>query len=118
MIHSTGRTLYLDDEPGFGLSALSPDASTLEDLERRHVEDTLRRCRWRINGRGNAAEMLGLHPNTLRNRMKKFGIYRPKGPVTLEPGAFRRNVAAIAAPGERPRQQGWASASSSGERGN
>ena len=46
----------------------------------------LRRCRWRINGRGNAAEVLGLHPNTLRNRMKKFGIQRPKGHVAFDPG--------------------------------
>jgi formate hydrogenlyase transcriptional activator len=116
MIHSTGRTLQLDEEPG-RLSVRSQDASTLEDLERRHVEDTLRRCRWRINGRGNAAELLGLHPNTLRNRMKKFGIHRPTGPVTLEPGAFRRKVATIAASGDRPHPQGWASASS-GERRN
>jgi transcriptional regulator of acetoin/glycerol metabolism len=42
------------------------------------VQDALQRCRWRINGRGNAAETLGLHPNTLRNRMKKFGIQRPQ----------------------------------------
>ena len=36
-----------------------------------------RRCdsaTWRINGIGNAAERLGLHPNTLRFRMKKLGI--------------------------------------------
>jgi transcriptional regulator with GAF, ATPase, and Fis domain len=118
MIHSIGRTLLLDDEPGLRLSARPPDLNTLEDIERRHVEDTLRRCRWRINGRGNAAEMLGLHPNTLRNRMKKFGIHRPKGPVTLEPGVFRRNVSGITAPGDRPHPQAWASASSSGERRN
>ena len=55
-------------------------------MERQYVEDALRRCRWRINGRGNAAEVLGLHPNTLRNRMKKFGIQRPKGPVAFDSG--------------------------------
>jgi len=36
----------------------------------------LRACGWRINGAGNAAERLGLHPNTLRFRMKKLGIVR------------------------------------------
>jgi len=36
----------------------------------------LRACRGRINGPGNAAERLGLHPNTLRFRMKKLGIVR------------------------------------------
>ena len=39
----------------------------------------LRECRWRINGAGNAAERLGLHPNTLRFRMKKLGIVRGNG---------------------------------------
>ena len=44
-----------------------------------HILDTLEECRWRINGAGNAAERLGLHPNTLRFRMKKLGIARPGG---------------------------------------
>jgi transcriptional regulator with GAF, ATPase, and Fis domain len=38
----------------------------------------LERCGWRVNGEGNAAEVLGLHPNTLRFRMKKLGITRPR----------------------------------------
>ena len=38
----------------------------------------LRECGWRINGVGNAAERLGLHPNTLRFRMKKLGIVRER----------------------------------------
>jgi formate hydrogenlyase transcriptional activator len=37
----------------------------------------LRRCGWRISGKGNAADHLNLHPNTLRFRMKKLGITRP-----------------------------------------
>jgi len=32
---------------------------------------------WRIEGEGGAARRLGLHPNTLRNRMGKLGIRRP-----------------------------------------
>jgi transcriptional regulator with GAF, ATPase, and Fis domain len=86
MIHSTGSTLVLDDVAGPQRSGPSRDTGTLEEMERQYVEDALRRCRWRINGRGNAAEVLGLHPNTLRNRMKKFGIQRPKGPVPFDPG--------------------------------
>jgi len=39
----------------------------------------LRECHGRINGVGNAAERLGLHPNTLRFRMKKLGIVRSNG---------------------------------------
>ena len=86
MIHSTGSTLVLDEIERPPRSGQVRDAGTLEEMERQFVEDALRRCRWRINGRGNAAEVLGLHPNTLRNRMKKFGIQRPKGPVPFAPG--------------------------------
>ena len=86
MIHSTGSTLVLDDVQGLEVAAPPRGAATLEEVERHYVEDVLRRCRWRINGRGNAADTLGLHPNTLRNRMKKFGIERPKGPVALDSG--------------------------------
>jgi DNA-binding NtrC family response regulator len=31
-----------------------------------------------VNGAGNTADVLGLHPNTLRFRMKKLGITRPR----------------------------------------
>jgi transcriptional regulator with GAF, ATPase, and Fis domain len=79
MIHSRGATLSLDDEQR--LPATFPvraaGFSTLEEVERHHLEAALQKCRWRINGRGNAAEILGLHPNTLRFRMKKLGIQRP-----------------------------------------
>ena len=34
---------------------------------------------WKIKGPGNAAELLGLKPSTLRYRMKKLGITRPAG---------------------------------------
>jgi transcriptional regulator with GAF, ATPase, and Fis domain len=77
MIHSAGNTLVLDDAPSSLPATVAKGAPTLEEVEKQYVEDALRRCRWRINGRGNAAEALGLHPNTLRNRMKKFGIRRP-----------------------------------------
>jgi transcriptional regulator with GAF, ATPase, and Fis domain len=77
MIHSTGDTLALDDGPGLKLWSSPHEGTTLRDVERRHIELALRRCGWRINGSGNAAEVLGLHPNTLRFRMKKLGIRRP-----------------------------------------
>jgi chemotaxis protein methyltransferase CheR len=78
MIHSTGNMLSLDETPSSLPPVTARGTATLEDIERQYVQDALQRCRWRINGRGNAAETLGLHPNTLRNRMKKFGIQRPQ----------------------------------------
>jgi transcriptional regulator with GAF, ATPase, and Fis domain len=87
MIHSRGATLSLDDEQRLPatFSARAEGFSTLEDVERHHLEAALQKCRWRINGRGNAAEMLGLHPNTLRFRMKKLGIQRPHPSVVRLP---------------------------------
>ena len=52
-------------------------AEDLRHTERAHIVDVLERCQWMIEGRGQAAERLGLHPSTLRNRMKKLGIRRP-----------------------------------------
>ena len=76
MIRSNGDALLLDEGPGLQISTQA-ETGTLEAVERRHIESALHRCRWRINGPGNAAESLGLHPNTLRFRMKKLGIERP-----------------------------------------
>jgi DNA-binding NtrC family response regulator len=82
MIRSTGDSLMLDKGPG-GRQTRAPEThagDTLEDVERRHIQAVLRRCGWRINGVGNAAEQLRVHPNTLRFRMKKLGIQRESAP--------------------------------------
>lgn len=39
-----------------------------------HIKRVLRLSRGRIAGPGGAAEMLGIHPNTLRHKMKMLGI--------------------------------------------
>ncbi len=45
----------------------------LDQMLADHVAEALRRC-GKINGPGGAAEMLGIHPSTLRARIKKLGI--------------------------------------------
>ena len=78
MIRSTGDTLILHEGlPAGATQAPTSDRTTLNVVERRHIETVLQKCNWRINGAGNAAEQLGLHPNTLRFRMKKLVINRP-----------------------------------------
>jgi DNA-binding NtrC family response regulator len=79
LIHSTGDTLILLDTVLETPEIAVPDDATLTAVERAHIEEVLRACGWRINGAGNAAERLGLHPNTLRFRMKKLGIVRGTG---------------------------------------
>jgi len=80
MIRSEGDTLYLDDPlTVVRKNGPAPDVpDNLDAVQRQHIEAVLERCRWRINGAGNAAERLGIHPNTLRFRMKKLGIAVPR----------------------------------------
>ena len=49
----------------------------LEAMERDHILKVLQKTRWKIDGEGGAASVLGLHPSTLRFRIKKLGIKRP-----------------------------------------
>jgi transcriptional regulator with GAF, ATPase, and Fis domain len=77
MIRSTTESLLLPESLGTRSTAIAGDRGSLAVVERRHIEDVLEKCHWRINGAGNAAEQLGLHPNTLRFRMKKLRITRP-----------------------------------------
>ena len=53
------------------------ESARLEDIEREHILRVLEECGWRIKGKSNAAEQLGLHPSTLLHRLKKLGIERP-----------------------------------------
>jgi transcriptional regulator with GAF, ATPase, and Fis domain len=50
---------------------------TLEATERQHILGVLGQTGWVIDGPNGAARILGLHPNTLRSRLKKLGIHRP-----------------------------------------
>ena len=52
---------------------------TMDDVERRHILDVLEQTRWKVQGKGGAAEILNLKPTTLRSRMEKLGIKKPEG---------------------------------------
>jgi len=77
LILSSGPTLRLDAAFGAPHRRAGEVADRLDEVERAHVLRVLERCHWRINGAGNAAELLGLHPNTLRSRLRKLGVSRP-----------------------------------------
>ncbi len=47
---------------------------TLDCVCASHIRKALGRARGKISGPGGAAELLGMHPNTLRQRMDKLGI--------------------------------------------
>ena len=50
------------------------NALPLDEAMRRHIQAVLQIANGKINGPGGAAALLQIHPNTLRNRMKKLGI--------------------------------------------
>ncbi len=86
LILSPGKVLRLDDPlrpAGRADQASSPGTApasdhSFEGMARDHVRAVLERCSWRINGQGGAAEVLAVHPNTLRSRMKRLGLARPQ----------------------------------------
>jgi formate hydrogenlyase transcriptional activator len=47
---------------------------SLEEVERDHIIDTLKRCAGKISGTGSAAEVLKIPGNTLHSKIKKLGI--------------------------------------------
>jgi transcriptional regulator with GAF, ATPase, and Fis domain len=49
---------------------------TLEAVERDYILAVLEQTNWVVSGPRGAAKILGLHPNTLANRLKKLGIAR------------------------------------------
>jgi transcriptional regulator with GAF, ATPase, and Fis domain len=46
-------------------------------LERSNILAALRTTKWKIGGRGGAADLLGIRPTTLASRIKAMGIERP-----------------------------------------
>jgi formate hydrogenlyase transcriptional activator len=78
VILSTGNTLQLDIS---FISARQPapgreELQSLEEIERSHITRALAVCNWRIEGTQGAAKRLGIHPSTLRSRMRKLNIAR------------------------------------------
>jgi transcriptional regulator with GAF, ATPase, and Fis domain len=76
MILSSDGVISLSD---IALSAVRVTASvgtTLEEIERNHIQRMLSTTLWRIEGRRGAAELLGMKPSTLRSRLRKLGIRR------------------------------------------
>jgi DNA-binding NtrC family response regulator len=84
----SGSTLRLTDtleskslEPELRSGFHGEEASeteTLSESESRLILSTLKKVNWRIEGRDGAAALLEINPSTLRTRMKKLGISRPR----------------------------------------
>jgi formate hydrogenlyase transcriptional activator len=78
VILATGPVLEVDPEV-LGQAGAEPPgkpSAALEDVERNHILAVLKQTKWVIDGQRGAAVVLGLHPNTLRSRLKKLGLSR------------------------------------------
>jgi DNA-binding NtrC family response regulator len=67
------QSVALDGFPYAGLVS-----ETLEQTEYNLILRTLKNVHWKLEGPGGAAELLNLHPSTLRSKMRKLGIERPR----------------------------------------
>jgi PAS domain S-box-containing protein len=81
VISSPGETLRLPGDFGNAAGTATSSAPadrivSLEELEQSHIQQALQRSRGKISGPGGAAEILKIHPNTLRSKMEKLGIGR------------------------------------------
>ena len=47
-------------------------------LQKKNLLAALRQTNWRVSGKGGAAELLGVRPTTLADRIKSFGVRRPR----------------------------------------
>jgi transcriptional regulator with GAF, ATPase, and Fis domain len=61
---------------------------SLDEINTRHIRRALKVASGKINGPEGAAQILGLHPNTLRKRMNKLGI--PFGRRSWQPSSSQK----------------------------
>ncbi len=63
---------------------LAPKQSVLterdmKELQKENILAALGQTNWRVSGKDGAAELLGVRPTTLSDRIKSFGIRKPRG---------------------------------------
>jgi transcriptional regulator with GAF, ATPase, and Fis domain len=47
-------------------------------MQKKNLLAALKQANWRVSGQGGAAELLGVKPTTLADRMRKAGIRKPR----------------------------------------
>ena len=61
-----------------GAEPAAESSSSLQEAGRRHIQAVLVSTNWLIEGERGAAKLLGMSPSTLRSRMQRLGIKRPR----------------------------------------
>ena len=89
VILSTGKVLRLDlsmpglpvdvdavEEAGVGDGVLTDDE--MRGFQKRNIEKALQQSNWKVSGKGGAAELLGVRPTTLADRIRTYEIRKPE----------------------------------------
>jgi len=61
---------------GNTITAGNTSSKKLEDVEKEHIIEVLKKVNWKVSGEKGAAKILGLNATTLEAKMKKLGIRR------------------------------------------
>ena len=88
VILSTGKVLRLDlsmpsmraDVDTLVATATTDDVMTdkeMREFQKRNIVKALEQSNWKVSGMGGAAEMLGVKPTTLADRIRTFKIRKP-----------------------------------------
>jgi formate hydrogenlyase transcriptional activator len=77
VITSPGSMLRLVDRFEETADESEEPLKGLEAVEREYIVKVLQKTHWKVDGQGGAASILGIHPSTLRFRIKKLDIKRP-----------------------------------------
>ena len=89
VILSTGNVLRLDvSMPDIKSDSVAPALTDLpgdtvlsekemRDFQKRNTVAALKQTNWRVSGEGGAADLLGVKPTTLADRIRTLGIKRP-----------------------------------------
>jgi transcriptional regulator with GAF, ATPase, and Fis domain len=53
----------------------------MRDLQKRNIVAALKQTNWQVSGESGAAALLGTRPTTLSDRIKAFGIRKPRSQI-------------------------------------
>lgn len=62
--------------PAYQLPSEARKGVTFQEMEKNHLIWALKKTKGKVYGKGGAAELLDLHPNTLNSKMKRLGIHK------------------------------------------
>jgi transcriptional regulator with GAF, ATPase, and Fis domain len=73
------KFIQSEEKETTAVSDQSPVQEKLDEVIFSHIQKVLSKTKGKVHGSGGAADLLGINPSTLRNRMNKLGINYGRG---------------------------------------